>query len=179
MSMKKILLYTLGGILFIAALVGLDQYTKYLAVTVIKENGPVTVIKNIFELSYVENRGAAFGILQGKQIFFFVMAVLFLMMAVYFFYTVPFKKRYLAFKLAVLAISAGGIGNMIDRLSYKYVIDFLYIKAINFPVFNVADCYVTFSAVLIAILILFVYKDEDLRLMFRSKKGKQNKTENK
>ncbi len=168
--MKKIILYTLGAIAFITALVGLDQYTKYLAETVIRQDGPFVIIKNVFELSYVENRGAAFGMLQNQQTFFFIMTVLFILAAVYFFYTIPFEKRYLGFKIAVLAITAGGIGNMIDRVSNQYVIDFLYFKAINFPVFNVADCYVTVSAVIIAILIMFVYKDEDMTKMFSLKK---------
>lgn len=168
--MKKIILYTIGAIAFVAALVRIDQYTKRLAETVIKAEGPIVIIKNIFELSYVENRGAAFGMLQNQQTFFFIMTIIFIFAAAYFFYTIPFERRYLIFKIAVLAITAGGIGNMIDRVTNQYVIDFLYFKAINFPVFNVADCYVTLSAILVAVLILFVYKDDDMTKMFRLKK---------
>ncbi len=176
--MKKIILYTIGAIAFIATLVGLDQYTKHLAETIIREEGPIVIIKDIFELSYVENRGAAFGMLQNQQVFFFIMTAVFILVAVYIFYKVPFEKKYLIFKIAVLAITAGGIGNIIDRATNQYVIDFLYFKAINFPVFNVADCYVTVFAVLVAILILFVYKDEDITKMFGFKKKEINQDNN-
>lgn len=176
--MKKIVIYTLEAILFVAALVGLDQYTKYLAATILKNDGPVVIIDKVFELNYLENRGAAFGILQNQQVFFLIVSLLFIIVALYLFYTVPFEKKYLPFKLAVLAIMSGGIGNMIDRISLKYVVDFLYFKAIDFPVFNVADCYVTVSAVVIAVLILFVYKDDDLNRMFKFKKRKADNREN-
>lgn len=176
--MKKIVLYTFEAILFIAVLVGLDQYTKYLAASIIKNNGPIVIIDKVFELSYLENRGAAFGILQNQQALFFIVSVLFILVAMYLFYTIPFEKRYLPFKLAVLAIISGGIGNMIDRISLKYVVDFLYFKAIDFPVFNVADCYVTISAIVIAVLIMFVYKDNDLNKMFKFIKKKADNKEN-
>ena len=168
--MKKIMLYTFEAILFVAALVGIDQYTKYYAATTLKENGPVVLIKNVLELSYTENRGAAFGILQNKQTFFFIIAVVFFIIAAFVFYRLPFIKKYLLFRILVLFIIAGGIGNMIDRTLNKYVVDFIFVKAINFPVFNVADCYVTISAVILAILILFVYKDDELSGMFSIKR---------
>ena len=176
--MKKIVLYTIEAIVFVAALIGLDQYTKYLAATVLKNSGPIVIIDKVFELSYLENRGAAFGILQNQQLFFFVVSLIFMLVVVYLFYTVPFEKKYLPFKLAVLVIMAGGIGNMIDRVTLKYVVDFLYFKAIDFPVFNIADCYVTVSSVIIAILIIFVYKDNDLNIMFKFLKKKAGNREN-
>ena len=71
-------------------------------------------------------------------------------------------------------MAAGAIGNFIDRMMWHYVVDFLYIKAINFPVFNVADCYVTVSVALLIILILFVYKEDDFGFLKLSKKGDNN-----
>ena len=72
-------------------------------------------------------------------------------------------------------LAAGAVGNLIDRMRYSYVVDFLYFKLIDFPVFNVADCYVTVGAVLLAVLILFVYKEEELG--FLSLKKQEGKTE--
>ena len=75
--------------------------------------------------------------------------------------------------VAVL-LAAGAVGNLIDRMRYSYVVDFLYFKLIDFPVFNVADCYVTVGAVLLAVLILFVYKEEELGfLSLKRQEGKK------
>ena len=95
-------------------LVGLDQWTKGLASAYLKGNSPLVLIRGVFELYYSENRGAAFGMLQEKQLFFFL---------------------------------------------------------INFPIFNVADCYVTCSAVGLVLLIMFYYKDEDMAVFSFKKKG--------
>ena len=65
----------------------------------------------------------------------------------------------------LLFIAAGGIGNMIDRIRLDFVIDFIYFCLINFPIFNVADVYVTVSAIVVIVLILFVYKDSDLEII--------------
>ena len=67
-------------------------------------------------------------------------------------------------------LGAGAVGNLIDRMVQSYVVDFLYFKLIDFPIFNVADCYVTAGAILLAILILFVYKDEELGFLSLKKK---------
>ena len=67
-------------------------------------------------------------------------------------------------------IGAGAVGNFIDRMSNGYVVDFFYFKLINFPVFNVADIYVTLSAVFLVILLLFKYKEEDLNVLVNSLK---------
>ena len=138
--------YGLIGILAVVILTALDQWTKYLAVLHLKDQRPIVLWDGVFELHYLENRGAAFGILQGQK-FFLLRAV------------------------AVL-LAAGALGNLIDRMRYSYVVDFLYFKLIDFPVFNVADCYVTVGAVLLAILILFIYKEEELDfLSLKKQKG--------
>ena len=70
--------------------------------------------------------------------------------------------------------TAGALGNLIDRIFRGYVVDMIYFVPINFPVFNVADCYVTVSVVLLIILILFVYKEDDFGFLKLSKKGDNN-----
>ena len=72
-------------------------------------------------------------------------------------------------------LAAGALGNLIDRMRYSYVVDFLYFKLIDFPVFNVADCYVTVGAVLLAVLILFVYKEEELGFLSLRKRDERQK----
>lgn len=79
-------------------------------------------------------------------------------------------------KLIFVFIMAGAIGNMIDRFTLKYVVDFLYFSLINFPIFNIADCYVTVSAILLFALAIFYYKEEDMAFIDQlfSKKKKEN-----
>ena len=82
----------------------------------------------------------------------------------------PNKKRYIPLHLLLIVIAAGAVGNMIDRLRLNYVVDFIYFSLINFPVFNVADIYVTAATFLLFFLILFYYKEEELERIFHSGK---------
>lgn len=152
-----------------ALLVAADQYTKALAVSSLKGKPPIVLLTGVFELLYSENRGAAFGMMQGRQGLFFVIAAVCLAAAVWSMVRMPgfHVRRYHGLKLCVTMITAGAVGNMIDRVSQGYVVDFLYFKWINFPIFNVADIYVTTAAALLMILLLFYYKDEDLSCFHR------------
>jgi len=158
-----------NGILM-SALILLDQWTKKIAVNQLMGKPAVVVIENVFEFQYLENRGAAFGVLQNQQGFFFLMTTVVLLFGVYAYMKIPFTKKYFLLHLCLAGLSAGAIGNMIDRVRQGYVVDFLYFKLINFPIFNVADCYVTLFTIFLVFLILFVYKEEDLQLFFREKK---------
>ena len=80
----------------------------------------------------------------------------------YLIYKMPSDGKYRPLAVCLMMISAGAVGNMIDRVSQGYVVDFLYFKLINFPIFNVADCYVTIGAACLVFLIMFYYKDEDM-----------------
>jgi signal peptidase II len=147
--------------------VAADQFTKHLVVEKLAGREPIVLIPGVFELLYTENRGAAFGMLQGKQGFFFVIAAVVLLAAAWVMYRLPdfSHSRYHLLKLCVAWITAGAVGNMIDRLSQGYVVDFLYFRLIDFPVFNVADIFVTCATALLMILMLFYYKDEDLECL--------------
>ncbi len=142
-----------------------DQYTKALAVVMLKDKPAIPIISGILEFNYLENRGAAFGMMQNQKIFFIFVAVIILGCIIYMLVKAPAQKKYVILHILLVFIAAGAIGNMIDRLSLNYVVDFIYIKAINFPIFNVADIYVTVSTILLAIVLIFVYKDDDLRFM--------------
>ena len=151
-------------LLGIAALVAVDQVTKILAVKHLSD-GPCVLIDGVFELRYLENHGAAFGVFQGAQVFFLIVTFVFLLIATAVFFRVPAKRRLMPFKLCLLLMMGGAVGNLIDRFLFGYVRDFIYFKLIDFPIFNVADICVTVSAFLLAFLVLFKYKDEDLAFL--------------
>ena len=172
MSIKKKLFLFLD-LLMITGLITLDQYTKYLAVIHLKDKPAYNIISGVLELNYLENQGAAFGMLPNQKVFFIFVAIVILSVVGYVLYKMPDKKKYT--KLHFLIV-AGSIGNMIDRIRYDYVVDFIYFVRINFPIFNVADIYVSLSAVILIILLLFVYKEKDLYFIsFKQKRYREFK----
>ena len=158
----------LTAIVLFAVLVGLDLMTKLWAQNTLPEK-PISLIQGVFELRYLENRGAAFGLLQNQRTFFIILTIIFLAAMVYVYMRIPSDKKYLPLRLLVIIVSAGAFGNFYDRLKLTYVRDFLYFSLIDFPIFNVADIYVTCSAVAFFIMIVFVYKEDDLAFMEKKK----------
>ena len=165
-SIQSYLLAVLGCIVLIV----LDQFTKWLAVVHLKDQEPFVIWKGVFKLEYLENRGAAFGIMQDRQILFAVGAVVIVCLIGFIYGRMPHTSRYYLLRICAVMICAGAIGNMIDRLRLNYVVDFFYFELINFPIFNIADCYVVVACILFAFAILFYYK-EDERSCFSLKKG--------
>ena len=158
-------------ILLAMLLIAIDQTTKYFAVTNLMNQTPWVIWEGVFELHYLENRGAAFGMLQGQKLFFVLISVIILAVILYVLIKVPYQKMYTKLHITLVFIASGAIGNLIDRIRYDYVVDFLYFSLIDFPIFNVADIYVTLSSIIVVILLLFVYKETDLEfLSFRTKK---------
>lgn len=149
-------------IIMIIVCVLLDQFTKSLAVAHLKGQESISIIKGVFELHYLENKGAAFGMMQNMQIFFMIGAIVIICVVAFFWQRIPFEKKYLPLRIVGVLIISGAIGNMIDRIIHNYVVDFFYFSLIDFPIFNVADIYVTVACALFAIVILFYYKEEDL-----------------
>ena len=150
------------AVLWFLVLVVIDQVTKWMAVVHLKNNDAFVLIPGVFELQYLENRGAAFGIFQGKQFLFLIGGAIVCAGVIFLYGKIPSTKRLFALRFCSVLICAGSIGNMIDRIRLDYVVDFLYFSLIDFPIFNVADCYVVASCFLFAFLILFVYKEEEL-----------------
>ena len=167
--------YNLIGILAAVLLTALDQWTKYLAVLHLKGQSPIVLWDGVFELYYLENRGAAFGILQGQKAVFLICTAVVLVLIAFYYNRLPEGRRYTLMRVVAVLLAAGALGNLIDRMRYSYVVDFLYFKLIDFPVFNVADCYVTVGAVLLAVLILFVYKEEELGFLSLRKRDERQK----
>ena len=139
----------MNSVLFVLLLVLIDQISKIAMKVISSVNSEsFTIIKNFFYITYAENTGAAFSILKGQRWFFVVMALV--VCGIITFYIIKYKPKPLE-KFSLQLIVAGAIGNVIDRLVYGYVIDFLdfYIFCYDFPVFNIADCCITIGAVLL------------------------------
>ncbi len=159
-----------------ALLVLLDQATKLAAVSALKDGGPFVLIPGVFQLQYLENRGAAFGLLQNARIFFLAVTLIALAAVIYVLVRLPLKRKYIVLRFLMVLIAAGAVGNMIDRVFLGYVRDFLYFSLIDFPIFNVADIYVTCATILLILLLLFYYKEED-DFAFLSPGGKKGKAD--
>ncbi|MBO4750224.1 MAG: signal peptidase II [Lachnospiraceae bacterium] len=167
--MKKRILRLGGDVLLAVLLIAFDQWTKALAIAKLKGSDPFVILRNVFELEYLENRGSAFGMFQGKKIFLLIVGVILMAFLLYFLYKAPATKRFVPLRLLAVFIMAGGIGNMIDRFVLGYVVDFFSFVLIHFPVFNVADVYITVSTILLAVFLIFVYKEEELTFLWKNK----------
>lgn len=142
-----------------AVMVGLDQLTKWLSVMYLRNGDAVTVIPGVLDFSYTENSGAAFSILSDER-WFLVVITMIVMIALGAFVLFGQFRHYKLFNLSATLILAGGIGNLIDRLLLGYVVDFLKVTFMDFPIFNVADCFVVVGSVLLLIFFCFVYEDK-------------------
>lgn len=178
---------------FVAVLVAIDQIIKTLAVVFLKDKPAIPIIKDVFELQYLENTSAAFGMdpisllhklfqfdvflenpelyLNVRMGFFYLLTIVMIWLLGWFYLRIPSEKRFRYLDWIMLFMIAGAIGNLIDRVVQQYVVDFLYFKLINFPIFNVADIYVTCAAIALLILGLIYYKDEDIERILPSKKN--------
>ena len=162
---KKIIINGIVSLIGVALLVALDQWTKQWAVQNLMGKPDIVLIKDVLVLQYLENTGAAFGLLKNQGWLFIVFTLMFLGFGAYLFKIMPKTKHYAPLHVIIVVLLAGAIGNLIDRVMYSYVIDFIYFVPINFPIFNVADMYVTISAAILILLIIFFYKDEDFAFM--------------
>ncbi|AKN33998.1 hypothetical protein Ccar_25455 [Clostridium carboxidivorans P7] len=133
----------------------LDRVTKLWALKELSNTSGIVVIKDFFGLFYLENRGAAFGILQNKVVFLSI--VTFIVMAGIVYYIIKYKPTSKLLRISLALIISGAIGNLIDRTYYKYVVDFLtlhYKDVYYFPTFNVADVLVVTGTFLLAIYLI-------------------------
>ena len=162
----------LAAIFGLVLLLIFDQWTKLLAISHLKGQADIELLPGIFSLHYLENHGAAFGILRDQQWVFLILAAVFLVAAVILYLRMPFTARMIPLRIITVFIAAGAVGNMIDRLFRHYVVDFLYFSLIDFPVFNVADIYITCCAVLLVLFVVLYYKDEELESMVQRKDSK-------
>ena len=183
--MNKNHLFWLKNALLLAFLVAFDQITKYLAKAHIKGQKSYTIIKNIVSFKYLPggNTGAAWGILSGRIILFIIFTIFALIVIGKFIYNIykKYKTNYSlnptlkTLNVLMIVLVAGAIGNLIDRIVNGYVIDFISFDFINFPIFNVADCYITVSCILLFIMCIFKVDNDTFNSVFTFKKNPEDK----
>ena len=145
-------------LLFILGITAVDQITKLLVVQQIPLFSQVEVIPGLFHLTYVQNTGAAFSSFKGMQWLFVVIFLVFTVAVIW-----DYVKKSMPFttleRWCIAAIYAGGLGNMIDRLRFGYVVDMIEVEFIRFPVFNIADCFITCGCILLIAHLIFCNRD--------------------
>lgn len=146
--------------LFAILLIAIDQITKWNIVQNFELYQEKIIVPGIFSLFYIQNEGAAWGIFQGKMVFFYLVTLVVVGYLIYMFQQEKNKTKLVGVSFAL--ILSGAIGNFIDRLLNGYVVDMFRLDFINFPIFNVADVCLTVGVILMLIHVLFFEKEEKL-----------------
>lgn len=149
--MRKILF---SGLVLV--LIALDQLSKLWIVNNIPLGEVKPFLPGIFSLTYLQNRGAAFSILQDQQWFFALVTCIVIGVAIYYAYKMIHGSLW--FLTGLLLIIAGGLGNFIDRMRLGYVVDMVHLDFMDFAIFNVADSYLTIGVI---VLMIALWKEED------------------
>lgn len=139
------------GVFIVLLIVVLDQLSKLAVLKYLSVIGDYPLIQDLFHLTYVENRGAAFGLFQNQKLFFIITTTIVVSAIVY--YLSTSKKVMLPLRLGLYLIIGGAIGNLIDRVRLGFVVDFFHIVDL-WPVFNIADSAVVVGAFLVSYIIL-------------------------
>ena len=155
-------------------LIVFDQWTKYMVLLHIKPIDSIPLIHDVLSFTYHENRGAVWGIMQGQIPVLIVSTVIILGVVLYIFSKIPDTKKYIWLRIVSVLLVSGAIGNFIDRIFRKYVVDFIYFELINFPIFNVADIYVCVAAGLLILVSIIVYKEDSDFDFLSFKKGEKH-----
>ena len=140
--------------LFALGIVAADQITKYLVVANIPLFGQVPFLPGFLGITYVQNTGAAFSSFQGMQWLFALIFLVFTGMVLYEYFKKPMPFT-TAERWMIAAIYGGGLGNMVDRIRLGYVVDMIETQFMEFPVFNVADCFITCGCILLLVHLAF------------------------
>jgi signal peptidase II len=161
------------SILIILVCVGIDQLTKLLAINNLRDLADeIPVINKVFGLYYVENKGISFSMLSSKMALIIIITSIIMLILIYVMIRTPKTKYFMPFSIVLSVIVGGAAGNMIDRIFRGFVIDFIMLDFINFPIFNVADIFVCVGLFILVILIIFKYKDKDFDFII-PKKGEK------
>ena len=144
--------------ILVIAVIILDQITKYLAVANLEKIDTIPLVQGVFHLTFVQNRGAAFGILQNQKWFFVIITLAIMSGIVY--YVIKHKPDSKLVMFSLSMIVGGALGNFIDRIRQGYVIDFFDFTLINFPVFNIADSFVVIGTILLSYYLLFKHEEK-------------------
>lgn len=156
--------------IIILVLTLLDQVSKHLVLTYLNGENDISLIPGVLQLRYIENRGMAFGLFEGKIPVFVILCLLFFCLFVYVYARIPRTRYYLPLAVTSVIMVSGALGNFIDRVFRGYVVDFIYFSLIDFPVFNMADIYVVCSGILLVLLVCFKYRNDEDYDFLRIKK---------
>ena len=144
--------------LFAAGIVAADQFTKYLTVTGIALGEKVPFLPGLLRFTYVRNYGAAFSSFQNQQWLFALIFIVFTVLILW-----EYRKKSMPFstfeRWCIAAIYGGGLGNMIDRVRLGYVVDMIETEFMEFPVFNVADCFITCGCIALMVSLILLNKE--------------------
>lgn len=166
---KKILYFF--DILILLLCIALDRVSKYFVIKRLKDHPAVSVIGGILEFRYAENSGAAFSLLRDQTSFFILISIVILVTGIYFLIRSPGRSKYVFSHIMITMILGGAVGNVVDRLLYSAVIDFIYINSFTFPIFNIADAFLSLGTLGLVLSLIFYYKEDDLNfLKFKEKK---------
>ena len=150
-------------------IVAFDQITKLIIINNYEVGEGTPVISGVFEILHIHNTGSAWGMLSGKTWFLTIFSFVLIAALVYVLYHIIGERYYRLLSVLIICILGGAIGNMIDRIRLGYVTDFLYFKLIDFPVFNVADIFVTVPVILLILVMIFKYHGDDLDVLLGDK----------
>lgn len=139
-------------IICITFLVLIDQITKMIVALNVKNE--ITLVKNILYVTYERNTGAAFSILKDKTYIFIIITIIACVGMLYYLVILAKHKNQKLETMAIILILAGALGNLIDRIRFRYVVDFIYFKPINWPVFNLADSFIVIGCFLYIIFVI-------------------------
>lgn len=150
------------AIIICVVIIIVDQVSKYWAYHNLQGSNPIQVFGEWLQFEYVENRGAAFGMLQGQMWLFYIVTIFVVGLLLYFLF--KYFKDSLYMNITLGLILGGAIGNFIDRLFRGFVVDFIkvdFIKSYNFPVFNLADVAITLGALLFLVFLILSGEDKE------------------
>ena len=171
LKMKWILIFVvmLGLALF------LDQWTKQLAITHLQGKSGYPLWEGVLEFRFYANTGIAWSMLEGQIALILLTGMIFLLVVLFCIFKLPTEKKFRIVYVLGGLLAGGALGNMIDRIRLGYVVDFIYVSLIDFPIFNVADMFIVCDVILLGILFTFVYKEEDLAFLSFKKKAQEEK----
>ncbi len=141
--------------LLVVVIVIIDQISKYYAEILLYGKSSFKLIEGVFHLTYARNTGAAFSIFRGNQIFLKSITIIVMIFLTFYLIKLVKENEHILFKVSIAFILGGGLGNLIDRLRFDYVVDYFDFTLINFAIFNVADSFVVVGTIFLGYLILF------------------------
>ena len=156
------------GIVICSIVVIIDQFIKYLVVKNMKIGQDIEVLGDVFTFHYLRNPGSAWGMLSNHTVLLIIISI-FAMLVIGYVYNNISHSRYNSLRICLALILGGALGNLIDRIRMKEVIDYLYFKLINFPVFNFADICVTVPVFIMILLVIFKYNGDDFDVIMGDK----------